>query len=253
MIPPTAYGVPGEQSSPRFARAWAQGCGGRIEHGDVLHPGPVALFGSPARWPLLNQAIAEGRDWYYADHGYFRRFEYYRVTRNAYQLDRMPISGEGGDDRRLRACGVEIRPWRRRGEHILVCPPDEAFAALHGFNAGAWMQHIREALRNLTERPVRVRERACADVTLADDLVGAWCLVTYVSNAAVEAVCTGIPVIATGRCSAAAMGTYDLTAVEDPPRPRGRRRWAAWLASNQWTMQEIVAGEAWRAIGLSEE
>ncbi|KKK87688.1 hypothetical protein LCGC14_2750750, partial [marine sediment metagenome] len=36
---------------------------------------------------------------------------------------------------------------------------------------------------------------------LADDLAEAWCLVTYVSNAAVDAICAGVPAIVTGACA----------------------------------------------------
>ncbi len=248
---PTAYAVPSERSSPRFADAWAVGCGGAVETADTLRPGPIALFGSPRRWELIAQARAEGRDWYYADHGYFGRFKYYRVTRNAYQHD--GVSGlTRGDPARLEALGVEIKPWRTSGDHVLICPPDQKFAALFGFNAAAWTGHVIAALRALTRRPLRLRGRDTRG-PLADDLAGAWCLVTYVSNAAVEAICAGVPAIVTGACAARPMAATDLRAVAEPPTPHSREAWAALLANNQWTLDEIRAGQAWRALGPGQQ
>jgi len=154
------------------------------------------------------------------------------------------------DYERLEALGVQILPWRRSGDHVLVCPPDEGFAALYGFNAAHWTESITQSLARLCSRPVKLRERNRAEATrLEQDLAGAWCLVTYVSNAAVEAVCAGIPVICTGSCAGAMMGARTLEAVANPPKPSGRRAWAARLAGNQWTMQEIAAGHAWKALG----
>ncbi|HDZ74382.1 MAG TPA: hypothetical protein ENH55_16790 [Aurantimonas coralicida] len=250
---PTAYAVNREHSSPRFAAAWAAGCGGAVEAADILRPGPIALFGSPRRWGLIAQARAEGRTWYYADHAYFGRQGYYRVTRDGFQHDGRDSLWPRGAPERLEALGVEIKPWRESGDHVLVCPPDAGFARLFGFDAAAWTAHVTAALEALTPRRLRVRPRACADLApLADDLAGAWCLVTYVSNAAVEALCAGVPAIVTGPCAARPLAATDLRAVLDPPRPDGRRRWAEVMAANQWTLDEIRAGDAWRALGPAE-
>ena len=207
------------------------------------------MFGSPARWDILRQAIGEGRDWYYADHAYFGRFEYYKVTKNAYQLSSNHL-GLGPNAYRFDRLKVEIKPWRNSGDFILVCPPDEKFAKLHRFNGLEWLSHVCSAISGFTDRPLMVRQRE--DITysntLSSDLVGAWCMVTYVSNAAVESVCAGVPVICLGDCAASIMGSNNLADINDPPTPDGRREWASRLAANQWTMQEIASGMAWREL-----
>lgn len=246
MAVPIAYAAAGERTSPRWCYAFAKGCGGKVRYRG-LKPGPVAMFGSPALWNILSEARAEGRDWYYGDHAYFRRFEYYRVTRNAYQHD-----GSGcARGRRLEALGVTIGPWRKAGNHVLVCPPDAAFAALHGFDADGWLAGVLDTLGRQTDRPVHVRGRLGAEhgKPLAADLAGAWALVTYTSNAAVEAVIAGVPVFCTGACAASAMGLSDLAAIETPAMPYGRAQWARNLAANQWTFEEMKRGDCWRAIG----
>jgi hypothetical protein len=237
-------------TSPHFCKAFAEGCGGGTTEDGRLIPGPVALFGSPLLWDQLMQAIAEGRDWYYGDHGYFRRGKCYRVTRNAYQHTGLQ---EGRIDRsRFEECNVEIEPWQTGGVHILVCPPDQPFSMLHRFNSAAWLGHVLEELSYYTSRPINVRSRSASKSSrLEEDLRGAHALVTYTSNAAVEAVCAGVPVFCTGPCAGSAMGLRDLSQIEKPRRPhmKTRRRWAEVLAANQWTLDEMREGKCWEAIG----
>lgn len=245
---PVAYEARGESTSPRWCYAFAQGCNGVNVIDNALHPGPVALFGSPRLWTaILSQARAEGRDWYYGDHAYFGRQKYYRITKNKFQH-----SGIGDPDYgRLKNLSINIRPWRRGGQHIVICPPDKMFSELMGFDSASWLRNICYALRCHTERPITIRQRK--DVgkirPLGEDLKNAWALVTYMSNAATEAVLDGIPVFCTGYCAAQTMGFNDLIRIEKPAYPDWREKWAATLAANQWTLAEMAAGDCWRKIG----
>lgn len=246
----TCYAVPGERTSPRWCEAFALGCGGRVVTDARLRPGGVALFGSPKLHDCLRQAQAEARPLYYGDHAFFRRFQYYRIARDRVAHDGLPDGGPVDYDR-LARLDIEIRPWRRGGAHILLCPPDRVYARREGFCAVAWERNITAELRRHTDRPIRVRYREGAErnpVALADDLSGAWALVTHQSNAAVEALVLGYPVFVTGLCAARAMAETDLARIESPRRPRDRERWAALLASRQWTFEEIAAGTAWRVL-----
>ena len=242
----TVYSVPRERTSPRFARAFAFGCKGRItteaEHVD----GPIAMFGSPHIWGVLTRAQEEGRAVYYGDHAYFGRQKFYRITKDAYQHD-----GRGRTNGlRFRVLGIDIEPWKT-GRHILVCPPDRNYARLHGLDETAWIRGTLRTLRRHTDRPVRLRMRNGAErnpVSLRDALRDAHALVTHHSNAAVEALCMGVPVFVTGECAARSMGGTDLTKIETPEYPDDRKRWAGVLADNQWTLDEMRRGMAWRHI-----
>jgi len=244
----TSYFVPGEKTSPLFAAAFAAGADGYVSADDSLRDGDVALFGSAARWDFLLEARRLGRNWYYGDHAYFKRFEYYRVTRNAFQCD-----GTGEADMNLpRRNGIEIKPWQTRGRHILVCPPDEAFEQLMiragVLEAVGWGSRTMDMLRTHTDRPIVVRDRSQAGKTpLVADLEGCWALVTFMSNAAIEAAMAGIPVFALGPCAARAIGRTDLSQIENPIYPE-RTQFAANLLANQWTLQEIADGVCWRQI-----
>ncbi len=224
---------------------FARGCSGRIERVRSLKTGTAAFYGvTDYLQPLIAQARADGRDWYYIDNAYFGCRRFWRVTRNALQHD-----GVGRADwSRLRALGLTLRPWRKGGRHILVCPQSNVFMRLvAGTGAAAWIADVQAQLRRHTDREIRVRDKRDTR-PLAADLVHCHALVTHMSNAAVEAVCAGVPAFTTGACAASIMSLGDLGQIETPIYPDGRKRWAAVLAANQWTRMEMRSGVCWRAL-----
>lgn len=247
---PTAYAVPTERSSPLWCAAFAEGCGGQVitcdRHRAHLEPGPVALFGSAKIWPLLQLAQAEGRTWYYGDHRYLGPvFSRFRITRNNYQVD-----GSGPPDYgRLRQLGIRARPWRKNGRHILICLQGTAQYELMGTSLAEWLSGTLKGLEAATDRLIRVRSRR-ESKPLALDLVNCWAVVTWSSNAAVDALVAGVPVFVTAPFAAAySMGpARDLCHIDTPLYPDDRDRWLASLAANQWTIDEMRAGRAWRAL-----
>lgn len=80
---------------------------------------------------------------------------------------------------------------------------------------------------------------------LLDALHGAKVVITYNSNAAVEAVMAGKPTITVDRGSMA----WDVTGHEIGEKYTGAREdWAHRLAWKQWTLDEIASGDALEAI-----
>lgn len=198
--------------------------------------------------PTLRQAQFERREWIYADRGYFGATigddysGFFRLTANAYQHN-----GKGtSTGARWRALGLEFAPWKRNGRHIVVCPPGELFAESVGrFRTDEWMESVLGELAEHTDRPIVVREKRQARThSLAADLIGAWAVVTHMSNAATLALLEGVPVFCTGPSAAQAMGLADLADIETPAYPDDRERWASVLADNQWTLAEIRDGAA---------
>lgn len=247
MRPPVVYLAQGERTSPKFCRAFARGCGSHhVTDRPELFDGDVAMFGSPKLWHVLEQAIADGRNTYFGDHGYFGRGNYYRITKNGFQHNgRGDASSERFDSFRL-----DIKPWRSRGGHILICPPDTVTGILYGFSPEGWLDAVISKIKSVSDRPIRVRQRICATtgVSLSEDFENCWSLVTWRSNAAVEALLEGIPVFPIGNCAASVMGLSDLSKIEKPARPRGRKQFFSNLAANQWTIGEIDNGDAWAVL-----
>jgi len=248
---PNIYVAPAEKTSPKFCTAFHSGCHGKIVDGSYLRAGPVALFGSPNLWNIVQEAKQQNRTIFYGDHGYFGRDEYYRITRNAFQHLGL---GEGSS-KRFEAHDKTIEPWKKRGAHILVAPPPQVNAMLFGFNSEGWIQGVLGNLKAFSNRPVRVRHKAHkpmrklkAPPTLKEDFEDCWAVVTWRSNVAVEAILAGIPVFCTGLCAAYIMGLSDLGQIESPVYPDNRKQWASVLANNQWTLDEIADGKAWREL-----
>lgn len=231
--------------------AFAEGSRWAVVPPAELKPGAGAFYGIlRGTGALLKKAIALGRDWVYIDNGYMKPGHYdgfFRCTRNAYQHD--GASGQP-DWQRLQHLGVTIAPWRH-GRHVLICPPGAVFMQHLGLSADDWLQQTIAALRKVTDRPLRARSKPMKDPhlrPLAADLEDCHALVTYNSNTAVTALLAGVPIFADGPCAARSMGCPDVALIETPRYPDSRRIWAARLAANQWTLAEMRAGLAARAL-----
>jgi hypothetical protein len=250
----TAYPQPGKGKSAVILRRFALGFNAAIEteRMDKLRDGPAAFYGVVGIEHLLKRAREDGREFYYLDNAYFDkgRGDYYRIGHNRLQHD-----GIGSPDwERFNRLGIEVKPWKRDGRNIIVCPQSDHFmthvAGIKG-GATAWLAETLVAIRKHSDRPIIVREwlRDKTDLrgTLQADLQDAWCLVTHMSAAANEAILAGVPACVTGECAATCMSS-PLHEIEKPYRPDVREQWAAVLAGQQWTLNEIEDGEALRGL-----
>lgn len=236
----------------KVATAMARGTGFKVVPPAPLRDG--AWFGYGAlrgMLPTLRQAQAEGRDWYYADNPYFggRDSGYFRITKGALQHDG---SGDFAPDR-WRKLGLKIKPWRTTGEYIIVAPPDPIFGELWGMDPIGWLSDTVMALKAATDRPIQIRRKILSQVEpgsppLAEHLKGAWAVVTYASNIAVDALIAGVPVFCSAPCGGYRMGTPDLSRIEAPVMPDDREQWAWALAANQWSLAEMSSGLCWREL-----
>jgi hypothetical protein len=267
---PTVYQLTNHGTAPRFNAAFAKGCGGApIITDGILRPGPVALWGEHKFFKTLAKAIADGRTWYYGDHAYFGRGVFFRITKNALQIhgsyfEYGPTWGRCierlEEVRKLRLeevrkiVPVVIEPRKPPGDFILVCPPSYALSERSGFTQEMWTSIIKHRIAKATKRPVVIRTKPKTGnntpAALLAALKGAHALVTYTSNVAIEATCAGYPAFCTGPNPVGIFGNSDLKKIEFPyvPTEAARTAWAAMLCANQWTLAEIAAGKAWKAI-----
>lgn len=243
-----------ERTSPLFAAAFAAGCGGVATADGTLQPGPLALFGSIARWDILQQAIAEGRTWYYGDHAFFRRQLFYRIARNRYQHD-----GTGTHSpARFAALRLPLAPtWQPNGHTVIICPNSPRYMKSFGIDAHQWAVDLAAQLGTLSDRPVLIRWKSSAGARpLAQDLHTAHVVVVFSSASAVEALLHGVPCITLAPwASTAHMGSTTIADVEAPYRPDigARDQFLFNLAGNQWTLDEMRSGLAWRMLQAEAE
>ena len=160
---------------------------------------------------------------------------------------------------RFRKLGVPVAAWRTSGEHVVLCGQIPWDAAVQDSNHVQWCRETALQISHLTSRPIIFRphplqpdavDMSTAPVTrstkatLLEDLVNAWAVVTYNSNAGVESALEGIPAFV---ADSGAMGysilNHDLKKIETPATA-DRQPWLANLAYTQWTLDEIADGLA---------
>lgn len=240
----TAYPVAGKKKSFDLCLAFVRGCGGQIA--GSLRPGPAAFYGvnhsNDAVWRAV---LADGRDRFMIDNSHFDalRQRSFRITKN-----RMQHAGIGlSDGKRFKAIGVEIRPWRKAGNHIVVCPQSDSFMALMGYQ-GDWTASIVKRLAQHTDREIRVRQwsrnKTKHALSLQADLVDAHAVVVWSSAAAVTAAIAGIPIVVESEDCAAKPMSGTVEQIENLPTP-DRENWLGVLADNEWPIDEITNGTAW--------
>lgn len=163
--------------------------------------------------------------------------------------------------------GAGLKPWRKNGNHILVCGQRGGDYSDYSMPMD-WPEGVLERLGRLTDRPIRYRPhpgRAWKPnvpkgvvITdhhrpLAEDLDGAHAVVVWCSNSATEAIMSGIPVFYQGpTLKLAALASSDLSLIEDPPM-MCRREALREMSWSQWSRDDLRSGKAWRFLMYSAE
>jgi len=207
---------------------------------------PFAIYGQT--WTAngnLPRALAERRPVFLVDNGYWMpgrglRSGYYRITYRGLA----PIFLKGAPAPRARPA---MRPWRKRGRHVLIAMPGDGYGSTVGLDMTAWKATIVAEVTKYTDRPIRVRDKPGywerPSRPLAADLSNCWALVTHSSNVAVDAVLAGVPVIVAETNPAAPVGVTDLARIEEPICP-DRDEWWASLLAQQYMLPEMRGGFA---------
>lgn len=184
------------------------------------------------------RARASGEDWYFIDNSYFdsARGSQFRVTKNRLQHD-----GRGeSDGKRFARLAEKIHPlqsWNMHGRVVFVEQSDDHMQ--YTLMGDPWLDPVLLAYAGDPAFHVRLwsPNKPKIQVTLAEDLIGARRLITHTSAAAVMAILAGVPVDCAPQCAA-----FGMTGKPD------RLPWASVLADNQFTLDELKNGLAWRTL-----
>lgn len=237
----------GYKHSRVIMNAFAEGCRGQIVPPTKLFDGPAAMYGILRGTDrIIRQCEWVGRDYYYIDHGYIGAGHYnghYRITKNGRQAT-ISASDDVLSPSRAEKLGVKLRPWVRRGTHILIIPITGAIGEFYGIDEEKWLETVTADITKHTERPIIVKPKWHGNI--ADFLDNCWCVVTHSSNVAVDAIVSGIPAIVMGE-SACTSVSWQLENLESPIWPE-RDWWLRAIAHNQWTLDEMRSGEAWEHV-----
>ena len=154
---------------------------------------------------------------------------------------------------------VGLQEWRTEGDHIVVCGQVPWDASVDQSNHYEWIEDTVSRIKNMSERKIVFRPHPKAPdyyihgveysrKPILEDFKNAWAVVTFNSNAAVEAAIEGIPVFVEDQGSMAfPIANRNLIYLDDPEIP-DRTQWAHNIAYAQWTLDEMRAGETWRHL-----
>jgi hypothetical protein len=217
-------------------------------------------------------ARKHGRDYYFMETGYLGNYRsesnttgrkiYHRIEKNDMQQNRIM---DVPDDRWTALCNfnpaLSYQGWRKNpGSKILLIMSTEKPFDYYGDNKDTWVAETIATLKANSDREIVVREKAGRAERTNDTIYNAlnddiWAVVTYNSIAAVEAIQSGIPAFSIAPTAASVVSSTDLTQIETPPRPDEEliQRWLWSLAYGQFSVTELLTGEAWRLVQENDD
>ena len=234
--------------------------GGRTVRGDVAQLGAYAESGripvvgcSPELTDLIKAWRTKSQTFVYWDRGaWFRVFAtwlprddtgtsgYYRWIVNGFQMTEI----RDVPDDRYRKHPPPVRPWSNAGEDIVIAIPTETYERFHRIEG--WTDRVIRALALLTDRRLIVREKQTKR-PLQKDLENAYCLISHGSNAAIESVILGVPVIVDPSSAASLVGRTKIKEINSLAYP-DRTKWLYSLAYSQFLEHELTDGTLWRIL-----
>ena len=200
------------------------------------------------------------RTFYAIDTGYFgnegsKSKIWHRVTKNELQ-NTQPLIERPGD----RLLNWKYKKFKEEGRKILLVPPSEKVMMLWNQpSPEEWVNQVSEELRKYTDRPIEIRLKPdrrdrittqSLESAMADDV---YCVITYNSIAALEALNFGKPAIALGPNCATAVCNTKLSEVENLNKPTNDEMYALMthLSYCQFNREEMMTGYTWRIVNES--
>ena len=166
-----------------------------------------------------------------------------------------------------RDLGIGLKPWRTRGNHILICLQRNGGWSMRGLDVIQWMNAIILEIRKYSDRPIVVRAHPgdkkiggylkinqksvslSTGVDLREDLKNAWATVVYNSSPSVASSIEGVPAFLTDtqpqHSQSIAVANTDISRIEDPIMV-DRQAWIERLSMCHWKFSELKSGEAWK-------
>jgi hypothetical protein len=165
--------------------------------------------------------------------------------------------------------GINLKPWRTQGNHILICTQRNGGWSMKGFDVVEWLEKTVTEIRKYTARPIIVRAHPgdknainylnskdprwsiSNAEKITDDFINAWAVITYNSSPAVAAAIEGIPVFVTDPrpqvSQAFEVANTELSLIESP-KLFERQQWIEKTSMSHWNFQQLKSGEAWQHI-----
>ena len=213
---------------------------------------------------LIKLAEQNKINYYYFDHAYFFRADEhrnnpltnnrsYRLCVNSQHLNYISELDNHTKHRKevvknlLSKYRLKPEPWHLGTKgYILLIPPSQFVCNFYNLiSPNVWIRQMRKKLFNVTDRPIVIRTKG-ESISLSQQLKEAYCVVSFQSTVAIEAVLSGTPSFCDPISSAAPVSKTNIDEINSPYYPDDfkRRQWRDSLLYNQFTMDEIKMGIA---------
>jgi len=227
---------------------------------------PIAILGIlRGTEQLLWFAKENNINYYYIDHAYFFRADKhvknketqqrsYRVCLNNENLNFLVNNKLNNDDRvRINKNKNLLFPRNivnATGNKILICPPSEAISRYYKFQNGVdgWLNETLKIVKQQTDKEIVIRYKD-TKIPFIKDFENAYCIITYQSTIAIEAVLRGIPSFCHTSSSVAPVSNTTLNLNQlIKPTYQQIEDWVEGLLVNQFTMEELQSGIALNTV-----
>lgn len=205
--------------------------------------------------------------------GYWLRYSYDGVFPNTGEYcDTQPDPRRWQDIQQY--LGIEVKPWRSRGNHLLLCLQRDGGWSMGQQNVVDWAMTSIDQIRRFSNRPIRIRPhpgdkraqkycfrlmKLCAGrniagismshetASLVQDLENCWAVINHNSSPAVAAAIEGIPVFVLDpeRSQAKEVANTDLSQLENP-KLFERQPWLERISQFHWSHQQLIEGVCWQ-------
>ena len=163
---------------------------------------------------------------------------------------------------------MDLKPWRKGGNHILIALQRPLGWSMRGIDLTKWIKRTIGNIRQYSDRPIVMRwhpgdwkaypqyEQALRNfgVTVSpqerhilEDLQNCWALVCHNSTPSAVASIEGVPVFITddpGYSQAGDVANTDFSLLEQPML-HNREVWVRKLAQCHWSFEDVRSGRCW--------
>jgi hypothetical protein len=246
-----------------YVNMFAAGCGSSpidTEHFVYDDSAESIVLRGILKKKIIHRCWKDNRTFYYIDTGYFGNERtasnpngwkyWHRIVKNNLQHGEIITR----PDDRFKKFNKTFQPWKKDGRKILIAAPDEKPCRFYGITKEEWIKQTVDTLKQHTDRPIEIRERAPnrIDRIVTDTLQQAldndvFALVTFNSVAAIESIFYGIPAFTTAPANAASpVALQDLSQIEKPYYADNDKlyAWGCHLAYGQFHVSELKSGKA---------
>jgi hypothetical protein len=227
---------------------------------------PIAVLGIlRGTEQLLWRAKENKINYYYIDHAYFFRADKhinnkitnersYRVCLNTENLNFLTnkslIDVDYARIEKNKNLMFPRKVTRKSGKRILVCPPSFAIGRYYKFENGVqtWLDNVIKIIKSQTDKEICFRFKE-SRIPLMQDLEDVYCVVTYQSTMAIEAILNGVPVYCDESSSSAPVSNTHLNISQTYfPTNDEIENWIINLLANQFTIEEMNSGLALNTV-----